>query len=433
MSTFPPVYPTPQGSSVPQSMTVSQASTGNVWSRHKVIILTVVGAVVGGGVAAALIASGVGAAAIALPIITKYVWALTCGMVCGGNMVGFAMNLCLSKKPQRMVEKEQANPNILNPLEFNAYKFKPFFNKYCKNDPSVTYERAEQLTRQGLKILTLQQQDEANLNTALQTLSIPTTNGAVDPTTVLPQISWAVQYLAAQKGMPYENGCAVIPTNKGSALTALFARIAKHRNTYMRDGNLSSHFHGMRSKSDNQEQHFGYDTQENSLAFQKKHILFGMLQFHNGSEGVFIKIEPHGLKGFTEFLLHTKDFIATKILLQNQGTLGLTPRREGTPKSDLTEFRWIIERIRFEEACHQGQQLSLQDFENTQTNEIKNSSIYGYAYMNKALQEMLSQDRCFSFSQELRSAIINFKNRIAQLDHLEIRKGQEFIVDTMPT
>jgi hypothetical protein len=169
---------------------------------------------------------------------------------------------------------------------FNHYlnRIRSFFSNHCQKDHSVTCEQAATLAKRGLEILTLEQTDEADLDSALQSLGITTIGGTVDPANVLPQISWAVQYLAAQNRAPYESGTAVIPTKKGSALTELFARMGRHSNAYMRDGSRSSHFQGMRGKSDNQEQHFGYDIEdrsgEKSLAFNKKHILFGTLKFH---------------------------------------------------------------------------------------------------------------------------------------------------------
>ncbi len=86
-----------QSQAAAQGAPGSQAPQGSFWSRHKVAILIVGCAVVGGAAAAALIATGVGASLIALPIIAKFAWAVACGMMIGGTVgLGVGVRLVVS-------------------------------------------------------------------------------------------------------------------------------------------------------------------------------------------------------------------------------------------------------------------------------------------------------------------------------------------------
>ncbi|HEV7735866.1 MAG TPA: hypothetical protein VGO47_00595 [Chlamydiales bacterium] len=101
-----------------QGMSSSQAPKGSFWSRHKVTILTVTGAVVGGAVATALIATGVGASLIALPIIAKFAWAAASGMLIGG-LGGLGLGLVISDLRKVAVDQAVLAEDFLQSPQFH--------------------------------------------------------------------------------------------------------------------------------------------------------------------------------------------------------------------------------------------------------------------------------------------------------------------------
>ena len=344
--------------------------------------------------------------------------------------------------PEPVVEFHPRSANI-PPIPRN---FNNFYEKHGKGkDPAVSCDVAWKLTQQGLKILNLNNLPVAtadNNRSLLRTLNesgiefSQDRNGMIDPASVLPQLAWAIQYLALQEtgvdedgnncehGLAYESGAALIPSTvaggKDSVLTQLIKNMGQHTSAYSRAGKIwdlfsrSSHCRGMRDKIGNREHHFGFDvprTTELSLPYNKAHVLFGTIKYEDGSIGTFIKLEKHGLKGGISLVKHAWQYFLTNVLRQRSSDRSLAVCKEKTETADLSEFRHAMRVLENPEKLPRH---------------VREAKKYGYAYMSQALQPHFRTDYDYVGLEH----IGRFYDKVQKKSDLTIRIGQEFIIKT---
>lgn len=172
---------------------------------------------------------------------------------------------------------------------------------------------------------------------------------------------------------------------------------------------ISSHLKGVA-----EDKHYGIDvipTESCFLPCEKKHVLIASIDHPLLGRRVFIKPENFGLKTYADIMGHTLEYIHSLGRKMAPSTFGSDEdgnnRKERIPQDLLEEYKEILNKINKSQNYPETAKLGIW-------------AMYDFLASYK-MEE--------SLSIETRTEIVDFKNKLVNMDHFDIRIGREVIID----
>ncbi|MBI3211611.1 MAG: hypothetical protein HYZ47_02865 [Simkania negevensis] len=317
--------------------------------------------------------------------------------------------------------------SLFQPTEADE-QFKAFYDKHCVLDGAVGYKQALKLAKEGLSYFREglgakpKSKEEAEHQFSC--------------------LSWAIKYHAAAQGKPYTNGMAVLRPEVAERLG-----IKDHFEGFLHS-RPSSHYKGRAPVQ------YGLDIErgkDNSLPVDKATILVGEIDTPIGTPGklyeegrfrkavassYFLKLETHpchtNVKSWADFktflwylpqtIMHGAHY-AVKSLFSSffLSANGLASRKEKTiPKEHKKTFKLMLQTMHGK---------GTKEY----TKEMAKVNKYGLAYIDYYCKNLkgkrLNEKQQARVKLLPKEKVTNLLHYLHTRDNIDIRKGEEFIVD----